>query len=346
MQESVCVRVPLRSAEEALRRLSSSGCLRSDLRVKRFGAELLIPLKESCDMIKALDGVPHNVCRDFFEERVIRKTFKDFLRDKLPKEVLKKIPSSIDLVGDIAVIKLPDEALPYANLVGEALVKVAKNVKAVYASGPVAGEFRVRELKHIYGLRKSKTVMREYGIKIVVDVLRAYVNPSLSEEHRRVALMVRDGEVVGDIFCGVGPFTLHILSVRGGVKVFAVDKNPEAIKCLIESLRLNEGRIKGSVTSVVGDAGVFSDAVRDEFFSRVIMNLPLRAHEYLPKYVRTLRVGGVMHVYAVASVGDEAISKVLSAVPKGYRMQAISVGRVIDYAPKRYVFRVDLKRVK
>jgi len=346
LQESPCVRIPLRLAEEALRRLSSSGCLRSDLRVKRSREALLVPVKEACDLIKVLEGLPYEACKDFFEVRVLHKTFKDFLRGKVPEEVLEKIPSSIDLVGDIAVIKLPDEALPYAELVGEAVVKVAKNVRTVYASGPVTGEFRVRELRHIYGLRKSKTVMKEYGIQIVVDVLRAYVNPSLSEEHRRVALMVRDGEVVGDIFCGVGPFTLHILTVRNDVRVFAVDKNPEAIKCLIESLRLNESRIKGSVISVIGDAGEFSNAVKEGFFSRLIMNLPLRAYEYLPRYVRTLRLGGLMHVYVVASQSEEALTKVLSAVPEGYGMQALHVRRVIDYAPRKYVFRVDLKRVK
>ena len=346
MKGSLCVRVSFRMAEEALKRLASFSCLRNDLMIKRSVEELVIPVRNDCNLVKVLEGIPYNGCRNFFKERLVRKTFKDLLKGKVPGEVLAKIPSSIDIVGDIAVVKLPDEAMPYSELVGEAVAKVAKNIKAVYASGPVANEFRVRGLKHIYGLRKSKTVMKEYGIKIVVNVLSVYVNPSLSEEHRRVALMVRDGEVVGDIFSGAGPFTLHILTLRDGVRVYAVDKNPEAIECLIKSLQLNKGRIKGVATSVIGDAVEFSNIVREEFFTRIIMNLPLKALEYLPKFIRTVKIGGLIHIYVVASEASEALSKVLRKVPGGFELKSLSVKRVIDYAPKKYIYRVDLKRVK
>ena len=344
MRESMCVRVPFRFAEDALRMLSASKCLRTELMIKRSGEGLVIPVKDGCDLAGALDGIPYERCRDLFSERMIRRTFKDLLKGEVPEEVLAKIPSSIDLIGDIAVIKLPNEAMPYAKLIGESVTKIVRNVKSVYASGPVTGEFRIRALKHVYGLRKSKTVMKEYGIRIVVDVLTTYVNPSLSEEHRRIASMIGDGEVVADLFSGVGPFTLHILALRRGVKVYAVDKNPEAIKCLIESLRLNKHLIRGSATLVIGDVEEFGSLVRDEAFSRIIMNLPLRAYEYIPEMVRLVRVGGIIHAYVIASGSDEALSKVLERVSDRQVLKPLGISRVIDYAPRKYIFRVDLRR--
>jgi len=340
-----CVKVPLRQAEQALRLLRARNLVVKGLKVRRTGDYLLIPLACSAGNAVTLlreHQVSAEPCEELFEETTLGKTFKDYLKGKIPEGLLESIPSSYDIVGDIAIIQLPEEALRYGDVIAEAIMCVAKNVKSVYAAGPVEGEYRVRKLIHLGGERRTETIHKEYGVLIRVDVGKTYYNPSLSEEHRRVASLVSEGEDVADLFCGVGPFTLHIITTRKA-RVFAVDINPYAIKCLIESLELNSKKIKGKAVPVMGDVRDFLAVVAPASFDRVIMNLPHVAVNFIGEVLGKVKPAGYLHVYAVARSADEAKDAVMNAVPGDSRVVIFNVTRVLDYAPRKFIYRVDVK---
>lgn len=331
---SACVSVELRRANEALRKLKEEGLLRRGLIPRRVNGRLLIPVE---DPAMAAELVGGEVCEDDFEVSGRGKTYKDFLKGVVPDDVLASLPRSYDVVGDIAIIRLGEEHLRFGGAVAEAIMRVAKNVRAVFASLGVEGEWRVPRLVHLGGERRTETVHREYGVRIFVDVARAYFNPGLGGEHRRVAGLVSDGEVVADLFAGVGPFALHIASSRKAL-VFAVDINPWAISCLLRSLTMN--KLVGRVVSVSGDARDFLSVVGDGALDRVIMNLPHQATEFIPDVYPKLRCGGWAHIYVVAASPEEATEAVSR---KGLR--PVAVRDVIDYAPRKWVFAVDSRKV-
>ena len=339
------LKVPARAGEEVLKALRALGLMERGLKVVREGGSIVVPLKSD-----APEEVVRRVASEFggevveaeFRETLLGKKYKDLLKGLVPEEVLERLPSSFDIVGEAALIQLPPEAEPYGRLVADAIMKVARNVKGVYAVGPVSGEFRVRPVKLIGGEDVGEVVHREYGVRVKVDLRRAYYNPSLAEEHRRVAELVKDGEVVADLFCGVGPFTLHIITLRNAVS-YAVDLNPHAIKCLLESLELNARSLRGRAIPTCGDVLDFLRITRDGVFDRVVMNLPHKAVNYLPDVAPKVRCGGVIHVYVVSRSEAEALNKVegvgsaLGLMPEGVR-------RVLDYAPRKWVFRVDVRK--
>ncbi len=327
---SACVSVELRRANEALKKLREEGLLRKGLIPRRAGGRLLIPVE---DPVKASGLVGGEVCEDYFEVSDRGRTYKDFLKGALPNDVIAFLPRSYDVVGDIAIIRLDEEHLPFAEAIADAIMRVAKNVRAVYASLGVEGEWRVPRLVHLGGERRTETVHREYGVRIFVDVARAYFNPGLGGEHRRVAGLVRDGEVVADLFAGVGPFALHIARVRKAL-VFAVDINPWAIMCLLRSLTMN--KLVGRVVAISGDARDFLSVIKDSALDRVIMNLPHRAIEFIPDVLPKLKCGGWAHVYVVATSPEEAAEAVSR---RG--LEPVAVRDVIDYAPRKWVFAVD-----
>ncbi len=340
-----CVKVPLRQAEQALRLLRARNLVAKGLRVRRVEGYLLIPLTRSSDDAVSLlrkHLVSAEVCEELFEETVLGKTFKDYLKGKIPENLLKSIPSSYDIIGDIAIIQLPEESLRYGDVIAEAIMRVAKNVKSVYAAGPVEGEYRVRKLTHLGGERRTETIHKEYGVLIRVDVGKTYYNPSLSEEHHRVASLVSEGEDVADLFCGVGPFTLHIITMQKA-RVFAVDINPYAIKCLIESLELNSRKIKGRAVPVMGDVRDFLAVVAPASFDRVIMNLPHAAVSFIGEVLDKVKPAGYLHVYTVARSADEAREAVMNAVPEGFKAVILNATRVLDYAPRKLIYRVDVR---
>ena len=340
-----CVKVPLKQAEQALKLLRARNLIAKGLKARRAGDYLLIPLTRSGDDAASLlkeHLVSAEACEEVFEETMLGKTFKDYLRGRIPEEILKSMPSSYDIIGDIAIIQLPEEALRYGNAIAEAIMRVAKNVNSVYAAGPVEGEYRVRKLTHLGGEQRTETVHKEYGVLIRVDVGKTYYNPSLSEEHRRVASLVGEGEDVADLFCGVGPFTLHIVTARRA-RVFAVDINPHAITCLIESLELNSRKIKGKAVPVMGDVRDFLAVVAPASFDRVIMNLPHAAVSFIGEVLSKVKPAGYLHVYTVARSAGEAREAVMNAVPGNFKATILNATRVLDYAPRKFIYRVDVK---
>ena len=341
--KSKCVRVRKRECSKVLKILRSAGVARTDLKLKRDSefVEIPVSLADVSRLSELLLETGWELCEDEFEEISKGITYKDLLKDALPEEVVSKLPRSYSIIGDIAVIHLPEELLTYGSKVASAIMKVAKNVRVVYAVSGVKGNYRLMNLVHLGGERRSWTIHREYGIRIYVDIRKAYYNPSLSEEHRRIARKVRDGEVVVDLFAGVGPFALHILTSRR-CKVYAVDINPDAILCFLKSIDLNRKKIVGEFVAVVGDALKFAEVMKDDCANRVIMNLPHKAPEYVPKVITKVKIGGVLHVYCVARNQNDASQYVLRFADG--RGLIVEVVKVLDYAPFKYIYRVDLMR--
>lgn len=341
-----CVRVLLKDLEVALRFLKSRDLYVRNCKVKKLSdGTAAIPIKEDADLsfIKEFPAtLVSESCYEEFTCGTLGLSFKDLLEGLIPEGVLKRIPSAYDVIGDVAIINIPEDLLEYGGLIGEAISKVSRNVRAVYAGSYVRGEYRVRELRHIYGEPVSKTTHKEYGLRISVDVLRTYYNPSLAEEHRRIAESVSDGELVSDLFCGVGPFSLHIASLKNAIS-YAVDFNPDAVRCLIESIEMNKKKLKGKIVPVLSDVRDFLQVVSDGIFDRVIMNLPLEALKYIPLVSSKLRPGGTLHVYLVSYSAEEARHSVTEVIDSSI-LSVVNVKRVLDYAPKKYVFRADLRK--
>ena len=53
-----------------------------------------------------------------------------------------------------------------------------------------------------------KTEYKEFGCKFIVDVENAFFSPRLSTERERIANLIHDGEVVTNMFAGVGMFSI------------------------------------------------------------------------------------------------------------------------------------------
>lgn len=331
--KSACVSVELKRANEALRKLREKGLMRKGLIPKRVGEMFVVPVN---DPARAAELVRGEVCEDDFEVSARGRTYKDLLKGALPDDVLGSLPRSYDVVGDIAILRLSEEHLKYGKVIAEAIMRVAKSVRAVYASLGVEGEWRIPRLVHLGGEERAETVHKEYGVRIFVDVGRAYFNPGLGGEHRRVAEFVSDGEIVADLFTGVGPFALHIAVLRRAI-VFAVDANPWAISCLLRSIAMN--KLTGRIVSVSGDARDFLSIVGEGALDRVIMNLPHHATEFVPDVLPKLRCGGWAHVYVIATSPIEAREAVSR---KG--LEPTNVREVIDYAPRKWIFAVDSRK--
>jgi len=265
----------------------------------------------------------------------------------LPPHLLASLPRALDIVGDIAIIEIPAELKAHERLIGEAILIVHKNVRTVLAkAGAVSGTYRLRGFEVVAGENKTVTIHKEYGCKYHVDITKAYFSPRLSQEHNRVASLVKKGGTVVDLFAGVGPFSVLIAKNNAEAEVYAVDMNPEAIKLLERNIRLN--KVENRVIPIQGDAKQTVEERLMGIADRVIMNLPEKALEFVDTACKAIKpAGGTVHYYAFIRLPDSlenAQQRFSRAVEKaGRKMDALLFAKTIrETAPYEWQVVLDV----
>jgi tRNA (guanine37-N1)-methyltransferase len=235
---------------------------------------------------------------------------------------------------------MADEVRPYEEQIGRAIMTVQKAVKTVCVDEGVKEEYRTRQLRIVAGEDSTETVHKEYGMVFKIDVRKVFFSPRLATERDLVARQVRPGEIVIDMFAGIGPFSLMIAKTREPKVVYAIDTNPEAIRYMEENIALNK---VGSVTPILGDAK--DEVAKLEKADRIIMNLPHNARDFLPFAIDALKPGGVIHFYEIMEDSDlESRFGSLAdiAVRKGRVMKELARRKVKSYSPTSGFYAFDL----
>jgi len=255
----------------------------------------------------------------------LKRWLRKFLQGLLPNEDLEFVYNSYDLVGDIAIIHLNERAEKHGKIIAEAIMKVHKNIKTVLGQiGGVQGDFRLRRLKHLAGENKTATVHKESGCLFSVDLNTCYFSPRLFYERLRIARLVRDGELVLNMFAGVGCFSIIIAKHSRAAKIYSVDINPDAVRFMCENIRLNG--VYGRVIPIMGDAKEVIEQSFCQKVDRVVMPLPEKALKYLPYAISALKNGcGWIHYYDFehAYKNEDVIKKVKEKV--SHRLSSLGV---------------------
>jgi len=259
--------------------------------------------------------------RERFLNRVIKKVSNQVSDSSLSK--------GLDIVGDIAVIKLPEELSSIASEIGEAFLEEAPYIKVVLnQTSPISGEFRTRDLEWLAGEKRTTTIHKEYECQYKVDLKTSYFSPRLAYERMRIAKLVRQEfdakgklEVITNLFAGVGCFSILIAKQSPTRKIYSIDINPDAIRMMEKNILLN--RVVERVIPIFGNA---RDVVNRELkgkSDRVLMPLPERAIEFLDTALIALKPeGGYMHYQDFVHAGsdrdviNQANDKFISGIDK------------------------------
>jgi tRNA (guanine37-N1)-methyltransferase len=327
------------------------GLLNRQLEIKRLKDFVYVPLvrrpsRHESEELQSQVG-ENRVSNYVFHKKPKRvSSLADLLDGKLAPQLMASSPRSLDIVGDVAIVEIPPELRSHRTIIGEAILKLNKNVNTVLAKeGAVSGTYRLREHRIIAGKPQTTTVHREHGCQYYVDPIKAYFSPRLSFEHQRVASLVREGESVLDMFTGIGPFAVLIAKSLKSVRVYAVDANPHAVEFLKKNIRLN--RVEYKVIPILGDAEEVVKHRLSGLADRVIMNLPGRAARFLCAACLALKpCGGVIHFYGFLKASDTlrgAQTGFVHAVEQcGRKVSGISYSRLVRAtAPHEWQFVID-----
>jgi tRNA (guanine37-N1)-methyltransferase len=214
---------------------------------------------------------------------------------------------------------------------------------------PISTKYRLRDYECIAGSDKTLTMHKEFGCEFRVDLSKAYFSPRLSFEHDRIASDVIEGEIIIDMFSGVGPFSILIAKRYERIKVYAVDINPVALKYLIKNIVHN--KVKRKVTAIFGDAKYISTKHFQNFASRIIMNLPSESLNYVRFACNAIRrKGGIIHFYTFmddSGLLEDKIKELKEEISSSNRNlgEIIYTREIKEIAPHRKQIVIDAKIV-
>ena len=327
-----CVAVPREHGEEVRRQLRDRGLLLKHLKVQEADGRLYFPTAERVEMPWPTEE------RDFEEAFTPIRSYKDVVR--VPDALRSQLPTSFDVIGDIAVLKIPEPLVPHRAEIARAILQWNRTVKVVAQDRGVTGEFRIRKLEILAGESRTTTVHTEHALRYRVDVARAYFSPRLGSERARVADQVHPGEAVADPFAGVGPYAILIARRRQPSRVVASDANPVAVDLLRHNVAANRA---DRVETREGDAREVLRA--NAPLDRIILDLPHSAMDFLPDALRSLRAGGTVHVYAILEDADrqdreEAIREVVTS--SGRNLVGMTAHTVRAYSPTQHHVAFDV----
>jgi len=264
-----------------------------------------------------------------------KASFKDYLLKNFKTEVDgNSIAHAYDIIGDIVILQISEEISPeIRKKIGENALKLIPSVKAVFRrESDVKGDFRVRDLEHLAGEEKTLTMYKENGYRLLVDVSKVYFSPRLGWERKRIMDLVSFDDVVVDMFCGVGPYSIACANAK---KIYSIDINPDGIELLKQNIVLNN--FENKIVPILEDVRNV-----DVKGTRVIMNLPKYAHEFVDKALEIVEEGGIIHYYTVGSEFSEGIELFKSKCD----CEVVDKRTVKSYSPREYVFVIDFKILK
>lgn len=190
--------------------------------------------------------------------------------------------------------------------------------------------------------------VKENNIAYELDFSKVYWNPRLSTEHGRIIELLKPGDVLFDVFAGIGPFAIP--AAKKKCHVFANDLNPESYNWLLHNCRLNKVDNKIKAFNMDGRDFLLGP-VREELSKElpllkeeqktsfhIVMNLPALAIEFLGVF-RHLLVGEPCSTAGLPTVHCYGFSKHDNPTKDIQERAEASLGTSLDGRCSTYLVR-------
>jgi tRNA wybutosine-synthesizing protein 2 len=242
-------------------------------------------------------------------------------------------------VGSIAILK-PGLSQKDAMLQAQQILRKLPRIESVYRySGPISGDLRIPKTSFVAGKKSSVTVHKENSCLYKLDVQKVMFSKGNLLERARLPKLVRPGEIITDMFAGIGYFSIP-LGKSPARKIYSIELNPVAFRYLKENISLN--KLSGKVIPILGDC---RKAKVPEKADRIVMGYFPGTEKFLPAAFRLLKPDGIIHYHDTFRKADlwEASERILRehSQEAGFYPIRMEKRMVKQYAPGAYHVVVD-----
>ena len=249
----------------------------------------------------------------------------------IPDEKKQYLPKKWELLGDVLLMKIPPELEELKATIAEAYAGEL-GAKTVLRDLGIQGDLREPNVELLFGTQ-TETTYKENGILFRLDCARLMFSSGNVDERIRMASIAGEGEVVVDMFAGIGFFSLPMALHSRPKRIYALELNPVAFQYLGQNIQLNH--VEDIVNPVLGNNRDFEC---ENIADRVVMGYLEDTHRYLPKALDILKdEGGVIHYHEKCPneiLETRPLERVRKEVEKkGKSMELIGMKNVKSYAP-------------
>ena len=268
-------------------------------------------------------------------ERLAESVSK-YLGMRLPDSLPRKWEKFSD------VVLLPSDAFTsrgWAEFRGHGLWRaVADGLGATRLGqiGEVTGDYRESGVRMLLG-DDDWVIWRESGVDYGYNMTKCMFSAGNVNERRRMGEVGSQGEVVVDMFSGIGYYSLPVLIHSEAAHVHCCEWNPEAIGALKWNLKRNG--VRENCTIHEGDNRQSSGVLKG-VADRVILGLlPTSESSFGPSIEVLRESGGTIHVHGLANSDShrewsEEVVRNFRGLDPSYEFAISDIVRVKSYAPK------------
>ncbi|MDR0911803.1 MAG: class I SAM-dependent methyltransferase family protein [Methanobrevibacter sp.] len=369
----IVIKIPLKGINQLKEILMEKNLIKKDFKIKTKDGYGYVPVKKEINIDKNMDKIKEELNKGLKYDKITKKeiidkiekhsiepnkinifkykksptniknTLKSNLGEKINSNDLNNLKKSFDIIGDIVILEIPEELKKYEKEIAKASLEFTKRKTAFVKRSGIKRQIRTRDLEFLAGENNSKTIYKEHGMELSLDVKNVYFSPRLGNERLRIGKQVRNGEVILDMFAGIGPFSI-LIAKNKDVKIYATDINEIAIEHMKENIKLN--KLKGEIYPILGDINEIAIEFKEKEmkFDRIIMNLPGSAIDFLPLAFDLIKNDGIINYYEFNENFKKGIENINKIAKKSNKtIKIINYRKVKSTSPGMWHIAFDIK---
>jgi tRNA wybutosine-synthesizing protein 2 len=288
--------VPARKAAGAIKEMLRRDIVDRGMRIQRDGDEVVVPVTSGL--------LPDDISGRFeirIEERADRRRFvrespimeirNDLAEHGLDKAIIERLPDNWEMLGDVLIIKLPEELMSSKEIIAEAYASVLGAKSVLRDLGAIHGEERQPEMERLLGTDTEATHL-ENGVLYSLDAANIMFSSGNVDERTRMGSIECDGEVVLDMFAGIGYLSLPMAVHHTPERIYACEISKLTYNYLERNIELNG--VGDVMVPILGDNRAFTPREKAD---RILMGYLKDTFMFLPKALQCLRSGGIIHYH-------------------------------------------------
>ena len=252
-------------------------------------------------------------------------------RLKLKSSLAELLPAGYQQIGDICLIYLNKKLRNKKREIGKAILENYPQFKTVCIRNEISGEFRKPNVEIIAG-KETETIHRELNCIFKLDVAKVMWSKGNHFERKRMISVVKPGEIIVDMFSGIGYWSIVIAKHTKAARIYAIEKNKTAFDYLEQNIRAN---YLANVTAILGDCRKVKNLPKAD---RVIMGYFPNTLKFLPAALKISKKGTIIHLHELTS----DVKKLTKEIWK-HKVKIVGVREVKEYSPSKRHYVFDLQ---